>query len=161
LKITGNYPPVTKEIFGIGNAGKINIEDPILRDKISKHMLKLQNFIIEQLKPEHDFILYWFPDAICEPNTLKQYIKGMETYSDAGWFGGVLHRRFPRHRRCTCKNLSHRENIPKEYGIGSPYMKFETIPQNKNPSWYIDMRKYKCPYYISWLGEDEIIERQL
>lgn len=159
LKVTGDYPPIPKEEIGTLRAGKRNIEDAELKEKVVKHMLSIQNFILEQSK-DNDFVMYWYPDSLCKSDTLKIYIKDMEPYPDCAWIGGVLHRRFPRHRRCTCKSLFHIENNPLNYGIGSPWMKFDKIPKNAHVGWYIDMKKYGCPYFISFLSEEEIFERQ-
>ena len=159
LRVTGPYPSIPKEEIGTLRAGKRNIEDIELKEKVVKHMLSIQNFILEQVK-DNDFVMYWYPDSLCQPNTLRTYIKDMETYPDCAWVGGVLHRRFPNHRRCSCRNSHHRENNPLNYGIGSPWMKFSEIPKTANSKWFIDMRKYGCPYFISFLSEGEIFERQ-
>jgi hypothetical protein len=84
----------------------------------------------------------------------------MEDYSDCGWVGGVMHRRFPRHRKCLCDNPNHPPNAY-NYGICSPYIKFSEIPPNANPLCYLDYReKLKFPYVVGFLLEDEILERQ-
>ncbi len=56
-----------------------------------------QYFIPIAKKVKHKYILFWYADAIAPPNVITEYLKVFEEYP-AGWVGGKMRRRFPRHK---------------------------------------------------------------
>ena len=44
-----------------------------------------------------DYVLCWWADAIPPQNVITEYLGVYKKYSDAGWVGGKMYRRFPRH----------------------------------------------------------------
>jgi len=47
----------------------------------------------------HDYFLMYMADAVPPPNVIEKYLSVFESRPDAGWVGGVLHRRFPLHQQ--------------------------------------------------------------
>ena len=46
---------------------------------------------------EADYILMWYADSVVEPNVIKEYLKVFEIHKDAGWVGGAIYFRYPKH----------------------------------------------------------------
>lgn len=180
------FGPLPKEHFGMERSGKV-AETKISWEERGKYHLMLHNFLFDKMTDEHDFILFWFADAIPEkPDFLKRLIRDMEIYSDAGWFGGVQYERFPRHRRCHCGDVLDRHDSPWYYGLEAPYLKFTdlsdlvntpankqyNLKQTKNGTngwnipygyphyWYLNMKKNGYSFFIRIIEEEEILARQ-
>jgi len=54
-------------------------------------------FIPLARKVKHKYILFWYADALAPPNVITEYLKVFDKYP-AGWVGGKMRRRFPRHK---------------------------------------------------------------
>lgn len=54
-------------------------------------------FIPLAQKVTHKYILFWYADALAPPNVITEYLKVFDEYP-AGWVGGKMRRRFPRHK---------------------------------------------------------------
>jgi hypothetical protein len=118
-------------------------------------MFKLWNIILDEGK-KHDFVLFYLADAIAQPDALIRFIDVMEKHSDAGWVGGVMHRRFPLHR----------ENLQGRCGLHSPFLKFydeKELPSDwmtTARSWIINGKSVGYPYQVRGITEKEILDRQ-
>jgi GT2 family glycosyltransferase len=59
--------------------------------------------LVEKMK--HKYVLFWYADAVPPPNVITEYLKVFDKYSNAGWVGGRMHRRFPRQNDITSPRL--------------------------------------------------------
>lgn len=50
-------------------------------------------------KSKANYVLVWFADSIAPPNIINEYLKVFNEKKDAGWVGGKMYRRFPRHKQ--------------------------------------------------------------
>ena len=48
-----------------------------------------------------DYVLAYYADCICPPNTIDEYLKVYQQFPDAGWVGGTIYRRYPQHNLIT------------------------------------------------------------
>jgi len=48
-------------------------------------------------KSSCDYVLVWFADGIPPADVIEEYLKIFNEYDDAGWVGGGMHRRHPKH----------------------------------------------------------------
>lgn len=47
-------------------------------------------------RTDHEYVLFWYADAVAPPTVITEYLKVFDEYP-AGWVGGKMHRRYPRH----------------------------------------------------------------
>lgn len=45
-----------------------------------------------------DYVMPWFADCVPLPNLVAQFLEVFRDHPDAGWVGGIIYRRYPRHR---------------------------------------------------------------
>lgn len=149
------YPSIQKqgldEYGQTGCGGKIGKGNSYETRKYRPiHQLGIWNDMLLELTTKHDYILYIFADVIVPPNLVKQFITDFKAYPDAGWFGGVMHKRYPRHIR-------NEEQNPMYYGLASPYLKIEN-PQKNDPFIILNPA---YPYGVRGITEEEIIAKQM
>lgn len=153
IKDWGNYGAVEK---GKDDWGMLSMDR-------AKHLCHVQNRIMDEAKSSDcDFCFTIMADCMVLPDTIKYYLKVFEHRYDAGWAGGVLHKRYPHHEWDKSKN-------PIYYGLASPTLKFcdgDSLPENWNNVWIFTLEKMqkahdnKYPYAYGFRGmlEDEVIE---
>jgi len=55
-----------------------------------------EHFLPVIRKSSAGFVLAWYADVVAPPNIITEYLEVFRKYKDAGWAGGVMHRRYPR-----------------------------------------------------------------
>ena len=50
-------------------------------------------------KSSADYVLCWWADAIPPRNVIKYYLEVYGSHPDAGWVGGKMYRRYPKHNK--------------------------------------------------------------
>lgn len=142
-----------KEPVGIYTSGKIHLSYGYLK-RSANHLLNLYNFFLDEIRKEHDFIMYYFADVVTPSNTIKRFLSVMKTYKDCGWVGGIIHRRMPRHFRFPTQD-------PLTFGLEGPTIKVYSnskLPSGFRKEWIHKYKEY--PYGIRGSTEEEILERQ-
>ena len=140
-----------------GSGGKVGKNNSIMvKRHRPAHQIGIWNDMINAMTDKHDYILFIFADCVIQEDTVKRFLKDFETYPNAGWFGGVMHKRYPRHRR-------YPHQSPMYFGLASPSIKVwenMNVPTifKKRPWWIVRHPAY--PYGIRGMDEEEIIELQ-
>ena len=82
--------------------------------------------LIKEVK--HEYVLFWYADAVPPPNVIAEYMKVFKKRpsagwrGDVGWVGGRMHRRFPRHNEFAS---------PRPIGFGRPRASDKTDTMEK------------------------------
>jgi cellulose synthase/poly-beta-1,6-N-acetylglucosamine synthase-like glycosyltransferase len=50
-------------------------------------------------KSDADYVMAWWADAIPPTDVIKKYLQTFKEVEDAGWVGGKMYRRYPRHNK--------------------------------------------------------------
>jgi hypothetical protein len=134
----------------------------MISPKQATHLCYILNRIMDEAKNKHcDFCLTIMADAIVRKDTIIYYLKVFEHRYDAGWAGGVLHKRFPHHEWDESKN-------PLYYGLASPTLKYnhgDPLPDDFNPSWVFTLKYmresikgYPYSYGLRGMKENEVVK---
>jgi UDP-GlcNAc3NAcA epimerase len=126
------------------------------------HLCHILNRIMDEAKDKHcDFCLTIMADSIVRRDTILYYLKVFEYRYDAGWAGGVLHKRFPHHEWDESKN-------PLYYGLASPTLKYndgDPLPDDFNPAWVFtlkymrgNIKNYPYSYGLRGMKENEVVK---
>ena len=112
----------------------------------AEHLCHIMNRILDETITHNcDFSVLFMADVIAHPDILNQYLKVFECKSDAGWAGGVLHKRHPHYAMNPVTGPN-----PINYGLHSPTFKYRTgdsIPQNYNKEWVLTIEKLNSPMF--------------
>lgn len=103
--------------FMENRAGKNKVKTMPEKIERGKRLCKIYHYFFDQLQPEHKYIMFLFADVVVPMQVIKRYLEVFRDYPDAGWVGGVHHKRFPFHMR------PRPENSINEYGIAGPLKK--------------------------------------
>jgi len=58
------------------------------------------NYFLPIIKKSRvNYVLVWYADLVAPPEIITEYLKVFNEYPDAGWVGGTMRRRYPRHRK--------------------------------------------------------------
>lgn len=118
-------------------AGKNKLSTMADRMQRGERLRDIYHFFFEQTDQErHKFILFLFADVVVPSNIITRYIEVFKTHKDAGWVGGVHHKRFPYHIR---RNPRIHESIA---GIAGPLIKSTSYP------------------YIVYTTDEDILKKQ-
>ena len=147
-KTNEEYGNLPKEEYGRCVSGKVHhgVHKSIRRAR-AHYLCSLLNFIMEKGKT-HDFCVTIMADVVVPANVLERYIKVMEDYSDCGWVGGVMHRRYPKHNRG-------RSRDPLSYGLCSPAMK--SFDGDKSPKHFKEEWMRRTKFWVKWYQEQDAV----
>lgn len=150
-KTSTKYGKIIKQVgdeYGkTGLGGKIGQDNPheVMKQRPA-HQISIWNDMLNAMTDEHEYILFWFADTVCPTNLINKYKVDFNEHPDAGWLGGVMHKRSPRHKRVEGQHTMH-------YGLASPYVKvYERQPDER-----FVVRSSSYPYGVRAMTEDEIL----
>ncbi|GAH20684.1 unnamed protein product, partial [marine sediment metagenome] len=69
-----------------------------------------------------DYVLMWYADSVVQPNVIKEYLKVFEMHKDAGWVGGAIYFRYPKH-----------EILASPIPLGEAKPRLPCAPEYQNP----------------------------
>jgi len=114
--------------FGLKRLGKITLEDFAVngnpragkcylknrRDAMARgaRLTAIYNFFFESLS--HDYLMILHADVVVPRDIVKRYLEVFRECKDAGWVGGVHHKRYPLHLR--------RGRLARRGGLAGPIM---------------------------------------
>ena len=109
--------------FVNSQAGKNKLATLADRMQRGERLRDIYHFFFEQIdKERHKYVFFLFADVVVPPNIITRYLEVFKLYKDAGWVGGVHHKRFPYHIRPI--STTH-ESIA---GVAGPLMKSLSYP---------------------------------
>lgn len=129
----------------------------MLGPKQAEHVCKLMNRFMDEAKEHNcDFCLTIMADCMVRKDTIRYYLKVFEHKYDAGWAGGVLHKRYPHHEWNETLN-------PIYFGLASPTIKYyegDSLPVDFKPEWVFTLKRMKreikgYPYSYGFRGMRE------
>jgi hypothetical protein len=153
LKKKYNYHSLTlvRQDYGLKKFGKSTTLDYISNqagknvvttypEKIErgKRLCKIYHYFFDQLQSEHKYIMFLFADVVVPMQIIKRYLEVFIDYPDAGWVGGVHHKRFPYHIR------PRPESSINQYGIAGPLKKIDNEPfvAYVDDNWILDKQMH-------------------
>jgi hypothetical protein len=127
----------TMRDFRDNAAGKNKVTEFSGRVERGKRLCKIYHYFFEQLKPDDEYIMFLFADVVVPMQIIKRYLEIFRDYRDAGWVGGVHHKRFPLHMR------SRPEVSIVQAGVAGP------------------LRRIAEPPYVAYVSDKWILEKQM
>lgn len=123
--------------FKENQAGKNKVTEFLGRVERGKRLSKIYHYFFDQLQPEHKYIMFLFADVVVPMQIIKRYLQIFKDYPDAGWVGGVHHKRFPLHMR------SNPQASIQYAGVAGP------------------LQRLKMPPYVAYVSDEWILKKQL
>jgi hypothetical protein len=134
---------LSQEQFENGNCGfrcgKNIISNPSDASDRAKRLCDIYHYFFGLLdKDYHKYFLMFMADALPPANAIKRFIEVYEIKGDAGWVGGVHHKRYPFHIQTKLTD------DPDLYGLAAPLFK-----NRPNERIYGTPSRTSTVYYVS------------
>jgi hypothetical protein len=96
-------------------SGKNYIDTTKKKIARAQRLVDIYHFFFSQLDPVyHKYWMMLMTDVVVPPNIIGRYLEVFRKFPDAGWVGGVHHKRYPTHIRRSITSLPH------EAGLAAP-----------------------------------------
>jgi len=112
-----------KEFGAVIGSGKNLLDVKNVDQKLRRgaRLAAIYNYFFTILSPYHKYLVIYMADIIAPPNAITRFLEVFKKYKDAGWVGGIHHKRYPLHSRKDVPSYVH-GTYAATAGVAGPLM---------------------------------------